>query len=423
MTTKQITIAEDIESIVHDIVKEKFPAEPIQPVTNTQWQMLSNTRTNLWLDTGDIDQACSLWCCQFQALTTNNTLLNREIQKGIYDTLIPNTVEKLRRLLPDITEKELILELSFILNAVHALRLVNKFNANVSVELHTDLANDINRSFDYALRYHRICPERFYIKIPLTPAGLIAARLLENHNVPVNLTLGFSARQAFAAALIANPHFVNVFLGRLNSFIADNSLGDGRNIGEKTTLQAQRNLLALRKTGKTTTHLIGASLRQGSQIATLAGIDIMTMPPQIAADYIANPGPHPISNVMNDPEVNFSVELTAQDLNADSLWKVDDDFKETVTTLLHEDIDRMSGDDMEKFFTDSGFGDFFPNWSKDEIETVTADGKIPVYKKWRKKLASNEIGLDALMNISALRSFATDQKALDRRCADATSTG
>jgi len=38
-----------------------------------------------------------------------------------------------------------------------------------------------------------------------------------------------------------------------------------------------------------------------------------------------------------------------------------------------------------------------------------------VYEKWKDRLVSGEIGLDALMNMSAFYSFATDQEALDGR--------
>ena len=47
--------------------------------------------------------------------------------------------------------------------------------------------------------------------------------------VPVNLTLGFSARQNVLTSVFARPTYCNVFLGRLNSVVADHGLGDGRN--------------------------------------------------------------------------------------------------------------------------------------------------------------------------------------------------
>ncbi len=49
------------------------------------WEALRSTGTELWLDTGDMDEAEANWSAEMSALTTNNTLLNNEIQKGIYD--------------------------------------------------------------------------------------------------------------------------------------------------------------------------------------------------------------------------------------------------------------------------------------------------------------------------------------------------
>ena len=36
--------------------------------------------SELWLDTGDIEAAAEPWTEEFTALTTNNTLLNAEVQ-------------------------------------------------------------------------------------------------------------------------------------------------------------------------------------------------------------------------------------------------------------------------------------------------------------------------------------------------------
>jgi hypothetical protein len=132
----------------------------------------------------------------------------------------------------------------------------------------------------------------------------------------------FSARHNFVAALLTKPKFCNVFMGRLNSFVADSKFGSGDNVGEKATLATQRELLALRKAGRSETNLIGASVRTGAQIGDLAGVD---------------------------------------------------------------------------------------------VKTATKDGKIPVYATWKNRLASGQIGLDALMNLSARQSFVTDQTALDDR--------
>ena len=135
------------------------------------------------MDSGSIDDIQEVWTKEFSALTTNNTLLNEEIQTGRYDSLIREADQMLDQS-SDLSEKEKILEIAFILNAYHGLRLVEKFDSYVSVEEHTDLAWDVKAAVEYARRYHAICPERFYVKIPFTPAGLLATRQLPEKVLP-----------------------------------------------------------------------------------------------------------------------------------------------------------------------------------------------------------------------------------------------
>ncbi len=408
-----------IAQVVHEIARKGFVHEfgrpSIEIDTQAIWENIRDTGTRLWLDTGDIDVAKDLWCSQFEALTTNNTLLNREVQKGIYDGLITEVASAIKDRAPEIDEKRLLLEVSFVLNAYHALRLVELFDANVSVELHTDLGNDVDRSVEYGKRYYEICPERFYIKVPLTPAGLLVVKKLGKLGIPVNFTLGFSARQNYAAAMISQPVFVNVFLGRLNAFVTDNNLGDGLNVGEKATIATQIELQKLREDKITKTQLIAASLRNGPQVAALAGVDVHTMPPKVAAEYLKNPAETITWQLQEDLKINLASGITLDDFNASSLWELPDTFKVCVEQLLKSDIDRLRPQDIQAHFADAGFADFFPKWSTEDIRIVAADGKIPVYERWKDRLANGEIGLDALMNISAFYSFATDQESLDNR--------
>ena len=92
------------------------------------WQGIRDLGTELWLDTGDIDEAARLWTAEFSALTTNNTLLNAEVQKGIYDDLVTEAAEVVGEL--DLHTR--VVEIAFILNARHGLRLVERFGGNKS---------------------------------------------------------------------------------------------------------------------------------------------------------------------------------------------------------------------------------------------------------------------------------------------------
>jgi transaldolase len=316
----------------------------------------------------------------------------------------------IRRCEPGISQRDLVLEIAFVLNAYHGLRLVEKFDANVSVELHTDLAHDVGRTFAYGKRYFAICPERFYVKVPLTPAGYVGARRLVEAGIPINFTLGFGARQNYLAALLTKPACVNVFMGRLNSFVADHKLGSGQNVGEKATLATQRALLALRKAGRTDTRLIGASVRTGAQIADCAGVDVFTMPPKAAAEYRAKPPAQVVSQVANDPVVPLAAGVTFAQFNGGSLWEITAEFKDNVESLLRENRDAVTPERLQALFPD-----MLPRWTEAEVAIASKDGKIPQYSTWQVRLESGQVGLDALMNLSALQSFATDQKALDER--------
>jgi transaldolase len=410
---------ETVAAVAHDLSRKgfthQFGSRQVQLKEKRLWREVRNLGTRLWLDTGDIEEARRLWCSDFEALTTNNTLLNKEVQKGIYDDLVREAAEAIRKAAPDIDEKKLVLEIAFVLNARHALKLVEIFDAHVSVELHTDLGHDVEQTVTYAKRYYKICPERFYVKIPLTPAGLVAAGRLGQLGVPVNFTLAFSARQNYLAALLAQPSFLNVFMGRLNAFVADNNLGDGKNVGEKATLAAQRELLQLRQASRARSLLIGASIRDGSQIPALGGVDVFTMPPKAVDQYEQEPVEQPVRHIEDDPTVALAAGTTPKDIQLGTLWDVPTAFKEAVGRLLDRDIYVLTPEAIQEHFAEAGFGDFLPDWSENDIHTATVDGKIPDYRKWKDKLSRNEVGLDVIMNLSAFCAFATDQKSLDDR--------
>jgi transaldolase len=390
-------------------LKEKFPE-------NASWQRLKVLGSELWLDSGSIEDCSRHWTREFSALTTNNTLLNKEIQTGRYDNLIAEAV-KLLSAYPQLTEKQRILEIAFILNAYHALRLVEQFDCFVSVEEHTDLAGEVDLAIDYARRYFAICPERFIVKIPFTPAGLLTTRRLTREGIRINHTLGFGARQNYVIARIAQPNYVNVFLGRLNSFVIDNKLGDGAYIGEKATLASQAAIRKLRNERRTKARQIGASFRSGEQVRDLAGIDVMTMPPKVAGEFLAlNMKPDEITDKTESiytPGVNKDVDTTR--IRLETLWDINNEVVECVDALENENLDSFTPDDLINFFSEHGCGDFLVKWSDAERAMSRKEGKIPKLENWEDSLAEKTIGLDSLMNLAGLYSFATDQGAMDDR--------
>src|SRR5262249_3612215 len=120
---------------------------------------------------------------------------------------------------------------------------------------------------------------------PMTAAGFLAARALAREGVPVNYTLGFSARQNYLAARFSRTAYVNVFMGRLNAVVIDNQLGDGEYVGEKATMASQQGLRQLAHGGRPVPRQIGASMRTAAQLYDLAGLDVFTMPTHVARDF------------------------------------------------------------------------------------------------------------------------------------------
>lgn len=380
-----------------------------QPRSDPGLARLAALGTRLWLDTGQLEEAASLWKAEFSALTTNNTLANQVVQTGVLDDAARDGLRRIKDATPGITDDDLVMELGFVINCHVALRLVRAFGAYVSVELHPSVAHDIERTVEYARRYHAICPERFIIKIPLTPEGYCAVARVCPEGIPVNYTLGFSARQNYVAALMANPTYVNVFLGRLNAVVADNKLGDGVNVGEKVTMATQMALRDVRAAGRSTTLLIAASMRAAPQVQDLAGVDVYTMPPKVAAGFMsAGHSPDAITSQIGR---EFAVKIDSAEGLAfvEPLWAISDKVRALGEAVAGRGA-QMTGDDLRQADADTGAG-MFHAFTAAEAAVVRSDGKIPVTRRWM----GSGIALDDLMTQAALQSFAVDQAALDDR--------
>jgi len=406
------TVSGELDDVIHEIAGMELGND--QPVFQSDPTMarFKETGTELWIDTGDLEKAQSIWKSEFSALTTNNTLANQVVQTGVMDEVIHQTISRLNEVASGLTKEERVTEVGFVINCHIALRLVRAFKTKVSIELHPSMSRNIGRTLDYARRYYRVCPEYFIIKIPLTPEGYLSVRTLRKEGMPINFTLGFSARQNYLAARLSNPDFVNVFLGRLNQVVSENSVGGGDLVGEKVTLATQEALLRARKQyPEVGTRLIGASIRSGEQVAFLAGLDVMTIPPSAMEEFLKMK--HPVgtmsSNIGKDinPEIDFS-HLHGPRFH--KLWEVPDAFVQFVNDLLAStNLDSMNGGEMESFCRERNVDLFYP-FSPAQLKKILDLGKIPRLGEW-----SQEVALDDLMTQSALQSFAKDQAALDDR--------
>ena len=398
---------DELKEKISRFIRDGINETEVSRISDPFWQNLKNTGTELWLDTGDIDEAEKNWTAEMTALTTNNTLVNNEIQKGIYDEFIAKSKE----IVKDLPLKEQVKEIAFILNARHGLRLACKFGGFVSVELHTDTAHDFDAIIDYGLRYREICPDQFIVKVPYTPTGLLGARHLRELGVKINFTLEFSARQNVMVAIITKPNYLNVFLGRLGAYVKDGGLGDGFGIGERAVLSSQKWIKKLTLRNTEPTRLIAASLRGAHQLDLLAGVDVFTIPIKVAVDGKKSLSGEYTSRIDEVYPVNFTE--AAEGMAVEKLWEVTD-----AELALAKDIDSnppKDGDELLRRVHEVGLGDMFPLLSEEDMFHITNDGKIPNHEKWADRIAIGELAIDTMLNLAGLASFMQDQAQLDLR--------
>jgi len=119
--------------------------------------------------------------------------------------------------------------------------------------------------------------ENAVVKIPMTPDGLKAVKVLAGEGVRTNVTLVFSANQALLAAL-AGATYVSPFVGRLDD------------IGHEG-MEVVREIAAIFQIHALDTEIIAASIRHPRHVtdAATAGADIATVPMKVLKAMVRHP--------------------------------------------------------------------------------------------------------------------------------------
>jgi transaldolase len=229
--------------------------------------------------------------------------------------------------------------------------------------------------------------------------------------VRINFTLEFSARQNVIVTRVAMPDYLNVFLGRIGAFIADNGLGDGTGAGEMAVIASQNWVTGLSAKNPWQTKVIAASLRNYNQLELLAGTDVYTMPPKVAAA-----GRKSLKGKFKSrTHENYPVDISekGKGANLEKFWVVSDN-----VLALAERLGKKlpgTGAELVRIAQEEGCEDMFPSLSKEEKGFIASDGKIPSFHRWEKKISENKIAPDTLLTLAGLASFTADQKMLDDR--------
>ncbi len=194
----------------------------------------------LFIDTANLDEIreISSWGV-LDGVTTNPTILSRE--KMDYRTLI-----------------EAILKL---------------VDGPISVEAVNEKAEKI---IEEAKMLSKIS-ENIVVKIPVTPEGLAATKVLSKEGVKVNMTLVFSVNQSILAAK-AGSTYASPFLGRLDDIGSDG-------------MALLSDIVTVYQNYGFKTQIIAASIRNPQHVvdAALIGADVCTIPYKVFTQMVKHP--------------------------------------------------------------------------------------------------------------------------------------
>lgn len=400
--------AQRLRAFVHDHVQQ---VEPLATAEADCWRELREAGSELWLDVADLDEAGAAWSGDFRGVTTNNSLLAAEVQRGNYDRLAAEAAALLRREDRDLEAPELLGEVAFVLNAAHGLTIARRLGATVSVELHTSLADDEEGSYHYGRRLAAIAPEQFVIKVPLTPAGLVAARRLAADDVRVSVTLGFSPRQNLLIANYAKPEFTNVFVGRIEQLFPEAPFDVG--VAAAGVSQRAVHASAVDSGVGEPVRQIAASLRSPEQLAHLAGIDVLTMPASLARKFAEQP----VALDGRSPEPSDEEVATLRGVGAAVFVEIGDAEAVAARQLDLRADGSMDGERVRALLQDHGVADLFPQLRPQDLARLDEDGKIPDWTYWRRHVVEGTVSWDGLLNVAGLLRFAADQARLDTHIA------
>jgi len=133
---------------------------------------------------------------------------------------------------------------------------------NVSAEVVSEKRDDMIVEGRRLASWHR----NVIVKVPMTPDGLAAGKVLAGEGTRINVTLCFSVNQALLSAAIG-AYIVSPFAGRLDDINEDG-------------MKVVADIVAAYRQQEIKTKVLAASIRNPMHVtqAALAGADIATMP-------------------------------------------------------------------------------------------------------------------------------------------------
>ena len=256
------------------------------------------------------------------------------------------------------TNPSLILKVStderfkHLLNSNDLEQILVNFGTEISKEIEGYVSTEVNPKYSHdtdetikiakkiinLYQKNGIPKERILIKIASTWQGIQAAKELEKEGIKCNMTLVFSFTQALACAQ-AGVTLISPFVGRITDWYKSkghniNTIKD--DFGVKNVLEINNYL----KKNNYKTIVMGASFRNIDQIKALAGVEKLTISPQL------------IDDLLNDKNLNFNIPEYPE--------------KDYVNKEINKDIfeESLINDEMAKTKLDEGINKFIEDTNK-----------------------------------------------------------
>jgi len=259
-----------------------------------------------------------------QDATTNPSLLYKAAQLPAYNGLVKKAIEyaKNRKDLNEAQRIELAIDKLSVLFGVEILKLIA---GRVSTEIDARLSFDTEGTVARCLKLARLYEEegvdwrkRVLFKIASTWQGIKAAELLEKFGYHCNLTLLFSFAQAVACAE-AGVTLISPFVGRILDYHKAEQKRDWLQEPQNDpgVVSVRRIYNYYKKFGYKTI-VMGASFRNVGEIHELAGVDYLTISPELLDELAKSDKPVEAklsaAAAMNDASIQ-KVTMTEKEFN------------------------------------------------------------------------------------------------------------
>jgi len=178
------------------------------------------------------------------------------------------------------------------------LEILKLIPGRISTEVDPHLAFDYEKTIGRALSLvhlyekHGVPRERILIKVASTWEGIRACEVLEMEGVRCNMTLIFSLVQAIGAAEV-KATLISPFVGRILDWYKKTTGAKSYPPSEDPGVKSVKAIYEYLKKFSCKTEVMGASFRHVDEIRELAGLDALTISPELMGELAATTAPLP----------------------------------------------------------------------------------------------------------------------------------